>query len=89
MDVTPVLFSALKVINRMRDETSSGGLLANDCLVHFSISSLPFGGVGESLRRLGIREERRLHTHGPGSDSSLVQETVGWAATTASSALTS
>lgn len=31
----------------MRDETSSGGLLANDCLVHYSVSSLPFGGVGE------------------------------------------
>uniref|UniRef100_A0AAQ4PMB0 Aldehyde dehydrogenase family 3 member A2 n=1 Tax=Gasterosteus aculeatus aculeatus TaxID=481459 RepID=A0AAQ4PMB0_GASAC len=34
-----------KVINRMTDETSSGGLLANDCLVHFSVNSLPFGGV--------------------------------------------
>lgn len=32
----------------MRDETSSGGLLANDCLVHYSVSSLPFGGVGEN-----------------------------------------
>lgn len=31
----------------MTDETSSGGLLANDCLVHYSVSSLPFGGVGE------------------------------------------
>lgn len=31
----------------MRDETSSGGLVANDCLVHYSVSSLPFGGVGE------------------------------------------
>uniref|UniRef100_A0A671W9Z7 Aldehyde dehydrogenase n=1 Tax=Sparus aurata TaxID=8175 RepID=A0A671W9Z7_SPAAU len=37
-----------KVINKMRDETSSGGLLANDCLVHYSVSSLPFGGVGNS-----------------------------------------
>ncbi|KAM9331702.1 aldehyde dehydrogenase family 3 member A2-like [Pholidichthys leucotaenia] len=37
-----------KVIDRMRDETSSGGFLANDCLVHFSISTLPFGGVGNS-----------------------------------------
>uniref|UniRef100_A0A3Q3E4G5 Aldehyde dehydrogenase n=1 Tax=Labrus bergylta TaxID=56723 RepID=A0A3Q3E4G5_9LABR len=34
-----------KVIKRMTDETSSGGLLANDCLVHFSVSALPFGGV--------------------------------------------
>ncbi|XP_034034030.1 aldehyde dehydrogenase family 3 member A2b [Thalassophryne amazonica] len=37
-----------KVINKMRDETSSGGLLANDCLVHYSVTSLPFGGVGNS-----------------------------------------
>lgn len=36
-----------KLIQRMRDETSSGGFLANDCLVHFSVNSLPFGGVGE------------------------------------------
>ncbi|XP_077360930.1 aldehyde dehydrogenase family 3 member A2b [Festucalex cinctus] len=37
-----------EVIKKMRDETSSGGLLANDCLVHFSVNSLPFGGVGNS-----------------------------------------
>ncbi|XP_061558354.1 aldehyde dehydrogenase family 3 member A2b isoform X2 [Phycodurus eques] len=37
-----------KVIKKMRDETSSGGLLVNDCLVHYSVSSLPFGGVGNS-----------------------------------------
>ncbi|CAN9501185.1 unnamed protein product [Ophioblennius macclurei] len=37
-----------KLITKMRDETSSGGLLANDCLVHYSVSSLPFGGVGNS-----------------------------------------
>ncbi|KAM6983532.1 aldehyde dehydrogenase family 3 member A2-like [Tautogolabrus adspersus] len=43
-----VFSSDNKVIKRMTDETSSGGLLANDCLVHFSVSSLPFGGVGNS-----------------------------------------
>ncbi|XP_029957536.1 aldehyde dehydrogenase family 3 member A2-like [Salarias fasciatus] len=37
-----------KLIKKMRDETSSGGLLANDCLVHYSVNSLPFGGVGNS-----------------------------------------
>ncbi|XP_030636842.1 aldehyde dehydrogenase family 3 member A2b [Chanos chanos] len=37
-----------KLIKKMIDETSSGGVLANDCLVHFSVSSLPFGGVGNS-----------------------------------------
>lgn len=51
VDATTLLFSALKVINRVRDETSSGGLLANDCLVHYSVSSLPFGGVGEYFHR--------------------------------------
>lgn len=33
-------------------ETSSGAFLANDCLVHFTVSALPFGGVGESLQVL-------------------------------------
>ncbi|KAI1902875.1 hypothetical protein AGOR_G00020810 [Albula goreensis] len=37
-----------KLIKRMIAETSSGGVLANDCLVHFSVSALPFGGVGNS-----------------------------------------
>ncbi|KAL7844578.1 hypothetical protein SRHO_G00231170 [Serrasalmus rhombeus] len=37
-----------KLIQRMISETSSGGVLANDCLVHYSVSSLPFGGVGNS-----------------------------------------
>ena len=37
-----------QLIKRVVDETSSGGFLANDCLVHFSVNDLPFGGVGES-----------------------------------------
>lgn len=37
-----------KLIKRVVDETSSGGFLANDCLVHFSVNDLPFGGVGNS-----------------------------------------
>ncbi|XP_013856315.1 fatty aldehyde dehydrogenase [Austrofundulus limnaeus] len=37
-----------KLIKRMLAETSSGALLANDCLVHFIDSALPFGGVGHS-----------------------------------------
>uniref|UniRef100_A0A8C6SV01 Aldehyde dehydrogenase n=1 Tax=Neogobius melanostomus TaxID=47308 RepID=A0A8C6SV01_9GOBI len=32
----------------MIEETSSGAILANDCLVHYSVSALPFGGVGNS-----------------------------------------
>ncbi|KAM9732797.1 aldehyde dehydrogenase, dimeric NADP-preferring-like [Menidia menidia] len=37
-----------KLIKRVIAETSSGALLANDCIVHFLESSLPFGGVGHS-----------------------------------------
>ncbi|KAJ7995102.1 hypothetical protein DPEC_G00241090 [Dallia pectoralis] len=37
-----------KLIMRMIAETSSGALVANDCLVHFTVSALPFGGVGNS-----------------------------------------
>uniref|UniRef100_A0A8C8LT51 Aldehyde dehydrogenase n=1 Tax=Oncorhynchus tshawytscha TaxID=74940 RepID=A0A8C8LT51_ONCTS len=37
-----------KVIKKVIAETSSGGVLANDCLVHYSVSALPFGGVGNS-----------------------------------------
>uniref|UniRef100_A0A672H662 Aldehyde dehydrogenase n=1 Tax=Salarias fasciatus TaxID=181472 RepID=A0A672H662_SALFA len=37
-----------KLIGRVKAETSSGSLLANDCLVHFTIPALPFGGVGNS-----------------------------------------
>ncbi|MGH0166197.1 UNVERIFIED_CONTAM: hypothetical protein FKN15_050509 [Acipenser sinensis] len=37
-----------KLIKRMIAETSSGGVIANDMLLHYSISSLPFGGVGPS-----------------------------------------
>lgn len=35
-------------------ETSSGAFLANDCLVHFTVSALPFGGVGEFLQLLDL-----------------------------------
>ncbi|KAM6932964.1 aldehyde dehydrogenase family 3 member A2-like [Xenentodon cancila] len=37
-----------KLIKRVITETSSGALLANDCIVHFIDSALPFGGVGYS-----------------------------------------
>ncbi|KAK2847530.1 hypothetical protein Q5P01_010529 [Channa striata] len=37
-----------KLIKRVIAETSSGALLANDCLVHFTVCTLPFGGVGNS-----------------------------------------
>ncbi|XP_059370495.1 aldehyde dehydrogenase family 3 member A2a isoform X1 [Carassius carassius] len=43
-----IFSSSKKVIKQMISETSSGALVANDCLVHFTISDLPFGGVGNS-----------------------------------------
>lgn len=40
---------SLQLIKRMIAETSSGGVTANDVLLHYSISALPFGGVGEFI----------------------------------------
>ncbi|KAM5306310.1 aldehyde dehydrogenase family 3 member A2 [Glossophaga mutica] len=37
-----------KLVRRMIDSTSSGGVTANDVVMHFTLSSLPFGGVGSS-----------------------------------------
>ncbi|GAB5580572.1 aldehyde dehydrogenase family 3 member A2 isoform X1 [Prionailurus iriomotensis] len=37
-----------KVIKKMISETSSGGVTANDVVVHNSVHSLPYGGVGNS-----------------------------------------
>ncbi|CAN9510996.1 unnamed protein product [Ophioblennius macclurei] len=47
-----------KLIRRVKTETSSGSLVANDCLIHFTIPELPFGGVGNS----GIGCYRGRHT---------------------------
>uniref|UniRef100_A0A3B5A7E5 Aldehyde dehydrogenase family 3 member A2 n=1 Tax=Stegastes partitus TaxID=144197 RepID=A0A3B5A7E5_9TELE len=47
--VVYVFSSDKKMIKRVIAETSSGALLANDCLIHYTISSLPFGGVGECM----------------------------------------
>ncbi|KAJ8280966.1 hypothetical protein GJAV_G00061580 [Gymnothorax javanicus] len=43
-----VFSSNNKLIKRFVAETSSGGLVANDCLVQYTICALPFGGVGHS-----------------------------------------
>ncbi|KAJ7995101.1 hypothetical protein DPEC_G00241080 [Dallia pectoralis] len=43
-----VFSSNKKVIKRMLSETTSGGVTVNDVLMHYTISSLPFGGVGQS-----------------------------------------
>uniref|UniRef100_A0A8D0RMX5 Aldehyde dehydrogenase n=1 Tax=Sus scrofa TaxID=9823 RepID=A0A8D0RMX5_PIG len=37
-----------KLIKRMIEATSSGGVTGNDVIMHFMLSSLPFGGVGSS-----------------------------------------
>ncbi|KAM8819387.1 aldehyde dehydrogenase, dimeric NADP-preferring-like [Rhynchonycteris naso] len=37
-----------KVIKKMIGETSSGGVTANDVIIHLSVHNLPFGGVGNS-----------------------------------------
>lgn len=37
-----------KVIKKMIAETSSGGVTANDVLMHYTVKELPFGGVGYS-----------------------------------------
>ncbi|XP_025020915.1 fatty aldehyde dehydrogenase isoform X1 [Python bivittatus] len=37
-----------KAIKKVIAETSSGGVTANDVIMHFSIPCLPFGGVGNS-----------------------------------------
>ncbi|KAI5054603.1 hypothetical protein GOP47_0029748 [Adiantum capillus-veneris] len=34
--------------NRFINETSAGGVLVNDAVIHFGVSALPFGGVGKS-----------------------------------------
>ncbi|KAM5263607.1 aldehyde dehydrogenase family 3 member A2 isoform 1-T1 [Ctenodactylus gundi] len=37
-----------KLIRRVIEETSSGGVTGNDVIMHFTLNSLPFGGVGSS-----------------------------------------
>lgn len=43
------VFSSLKRIqNAFKEETSSGSMVMNDVIVHLSVETLPFGGVGAS-----------------------------------------
>ncbi|KAI0236681.1 Aldehyde dehydrogenase, dimeric NADP-preferring [Lamellibrachia satsuma] len=37
-----------RVVDRMLSEVSSGGITVNDVIMHTSLCTLPFGGVGES-----------------------------------------
>uniref|UniRef100_A0A8C6NNL3 Aldehyde dehydrogenase n=1 Tax=Nothobranchius furzeri TaxID=105023 RepID=A0A8C6NNL3_NOTFU len=43
-----VFCSDKKAIKRMIEETTSGGVTVNDVMMHYTLSSLPFGGVGQS-----------------------------------------
>jgi aldehyde dehydrogenase (NAD+) len=42
------VFGSAKTVDRVIDATSSGGVLANDTVLHFAHPNLPVGGVGES-----------------------------------------
>ena len=57
------LFSFLsclcKAIKKMIEETTSGGVTVNDVMMHYAVSSLPFGGVGKSLSPNGARSQSR------------------------------
>ncbi|XP_008939306.1 PREDICTED: aldehyde dehydrogenase family 3 member B1-like, partial [Merops nubicus] len=37
-----------KVVNQVLEGTSSGGFCGNDTLMHVTLTSLPFGGIGNS-----------------------------------------
>lgn len=62
--LTRGLCSLPQLVRRMIDGTSSGGVTANDVIMHFTLSSLPFGGVGECP----CRSWRRLPKPHGGSD---------------------
>ncbi|XP_066491148.1 aldehyde dehydrogenase family 3 member A2 isoform X2 [Tiliqua scincoides] len=42
------VFANKEIVKKMIAETSSGGVTANDVLMHFTLPCLPFGGVGNS-----------------------------------------
>ncbi|XP_034723325.1 aldehyde dehydrogenase, dimeric NADP-preferring-like isoform X1 [Etheostoma cragini] len=43
-----IFCSDKKATKRMIEETSSGGVVVNDVMMHYTLTSLPFGGVGQS-----------------------------------------
>uniref|UniRef100_G3PJS3 Aldehyde dehydrogenase n=1 Tax=Gasterosteus aculeatus aculeatus TaxID=481459 RepID=G3PJS3_GASAC len=43
-----IFCSDKKATKRMIEETTSGGVTVNDVMMHYTLSSLPFGGVGQS-----------------------------------------
>lgn len=47
-DLTSSSLLVSQAVKRMIAETSSGGVTVNDVLMHYTLCSLPFGGVGET-----------------------------------------
>uniref|UniRef100_A0A3Q0RID9 Aldehyde dehydrogenase 3 family, member A1 n=1 Tax=Amphilophus citrinellus TaxID=61819 RepID=A0A3Q0RID9_AMPCI len=43
-----IFCSDKKAIKKMIEETTSGGVMVNDVMMHYALVSLPFGGVGQS-----------------------------------------
>ncbi|XP_068172776.1 aldehyde dehydrogenase, dimeric NADP-preferring-like isoform X1 [Antennarius striatus] len=43
-----IFCSDKKATRRMIEETTSGGVTVNDVMMHYTLNSLPFGGVGQS-----------------------------------------
>ncbi|XP_061781997.1 aldehyde dehydrogenase, dimeric NADP-preferring [Nerophis lumbriciformis] len=43
-----IFSSDKKTIKKMIEETTSGGVTVNDVMMHYTLNSLPFGGVGQS-----------------------------------------
>ncbi|NXA57344.1 AL3B1 dehydrogenase, partial [Nothocercus julius] len=46
--VVYVFSSDKKVVNQVLERTSSGGFCGNDTMMHLTLTSLPFGGIGNS-----------------------------------------
>lgn len=59
-----VFSKSKKIIRRVVNETSSGGVTVNDTLAHYQNSSLPFGGVGTSgIGAYHGKESFKLFSH--------------------------
>lgn len=86
-----------QAVKRMIAETSSGGVTVNDVLMHYTLCSLPFGGVGEtrtvqSTSGLGHKSTRvsdRYVSHSSSSDLCPLQVRAVWVVTMVNTPLTS
>uniref|UniRef100_A0A8B9YXN4 Aldehyde dehydrogenase domain-containing protein n=1 Tax=Buteo japonicus TaxID=224669 RepID=A0A8B9YXN4_9AVES len=52
-----VFSSRKEVVKRVLERTSSGGFCANDTIMHMTIPSLPFGGIGMPIPRNWVLRE--------------------------------